>query len=320
MLHSTIWKTLLVCVSLSLTSFVTRSLIPGALAEQRIIGVDLGASHITSWYFDQGKPVLVDRMRGSDEYCSLMGQVGPAGREVENDDHQFNRSIVDLLKGYVKHMETTAASSLGRSQKVGAFTYPQWASSSWEVSAPLYEAMSVCGDDFFLDRALRSDAGAALTYLDNNCFRGWTDPGDINYDQADEVLVIESYLDEIWAMYLQLTNNGPLGGGKRKGQIAIKADYRELAKALGELDRKSSNEISAVIISGDLSPQEAEYIRSNVSQELPHLENKFKPPYAGPEHVNAIGAACFALHIENYAGPRFHLMPFDDDQVGHDEL
>lgn len=295
----------------------------GATNEQRIVGIDFGATHITSWYFDQGRPFMVDRLMGSDEYCSFMSQVCPAGGEDDEEAYNINATIVDLAKNYINHMEKTAASQLGRPQKVGAFTYPQWARQRMQVLEPLYLAMSEAADDPFEDRMIRSNTGAALTYPDNNCFFGWTDPGDINYDEADEVLVIESYLDEFWAMYLHVTTSGPLMGDERVGRIVVKADHRELAKAIGELDRMSSKEIAAVIISGDISPQGVKHIRSNVSQELPHLESKFKTPYAGPEHVKAIGAACLALNTEVYAGIKYRTQPlmlFDDDQVGHNEL
>lgn len=183
--------------------------------------------------------------------------------------------------------------------------------------------MSEAADDPFEDRVIRSNTGAALTYPENNCFLGWTDPGDINFDEADEVLVIESCLDEFWPMYLHVTTSRPLMGDVRIRRIVTEAYGGKLAKAIGELDRMSSKEVSAVIISRDISPEGVEHIRSNVSRELPHLERKFKTPFAGPENVKAISAACLALNTEVNAGLKHRAQPlmlFDDDQVGHEEL
>lgn len=167
-------------------------------------------------------------------------------------------------------------------------------SSLWEV---IYDETEQSHTIF---RILPSNAGAALTSGVEFCHCGWMSSSDADYDTAKEVLVIESSLEEVRARYLQLTNDGPLRSDYRAEPITVKGDYRELAKAIGQLHRTSSYETSAVIIAGDLSSQESEHIKSNVSQEVPSLKNKFKAPYAGSEHVSAIGAACYAHNIATY--------------------
>lgn len=201
-------------------------------------------------------------------------------------------------------MEEIAAARLGRPQKVGGFTFPlRVIQNQNRVSQSLFEVMNK-GIDWevyqSIIRTIPSNAGAALTSGDNYCHWSWTGSGVINTETAEEVLVIELYLDELWANYLQLTDEGPLGSGNRHERKMVKGDHRELAKVIGKMHRVSSYEVSAVVISGDLSAQEVEYIRSNISQEVPSLTDKFKAPYAGPEYVNAIGAACWAQQMAAY--------------------
>lgn len=209
-------------------------------------------------------------------------------------DNSDNREAdLALLTGLMRQAKTASNNRTGKTMKIGVVSYPSGSTYLRWTAREALEMVEPTLARYY--RAFTSWTMAQLTYPENHCLEESNVAFQNNEEDYELVLGIDILYERTIVSIAEINRDGPVMEYKR---ILHEINEDEISRAVSELVGAVPQNISAAVISGDISDEEANHIKVAVrAAGVPGLADRIGEPSTGYRNIASVGAACRAMDI-----------------------